>query len=106
MEQTKQESCKARPVVESDSKEVQEMREILQDTLKSAPSKNASGGIKPGKVIAKGKTAAAEDDKVIADGNKAITSEEVHPSPDVAPETDTATHISRGKEPNAEDPHT
>jgi hypothetical protein len=100
-------------VVESDSKEVQQLREILEDTLKSAPSKNASGGIKPGKVIAKGKTAAAskgtklgEDDKVIADGNKAITSEEVHPSPDVAPETDTATHISRGKEPNAEDPHT
>jgi hypothetical protein len=52
MEQTNQESCNARPVVESDPKSLQELREILEDTLKSAPSKNASGGIKPGKVIA------------------------------------------------------
>jgi hypothetical protein len=103
-------------VVESDSKEVQQFREILEDTLKSAPSKNAYGGIKPGKVIAKGKTAAAskgtklgEDDathqaigKVIADGNKAITSEEVNPSPGVAPETDTTTHISKGNEPETD----
>jgi predicted component of type VI protein secretion system len=85
MDQTKQESCKARPMVESDSKSVQEMREILQATLKSVSSKNASS-------VSKG-TAAAE--------NKVITSEEVNPSPDVAPETDTAMHLLGGKEPNA-----
>jgi hypothetical protein len=134
MEQTNQESFEGRPVVESDPKSVQVMREILQATIKSAPSKNASGGIKSrdDKVIAEGKDALAQDagikpDKDIAASKgtaahisgcklgegKAITSEEVNPSPDVAPETDTATHISRGKEPetdtkdqNAEDPHT
>jgi hypothetical protein len=112
-------------VVESELKSVQELKGVLQDTIKSAP-----GGIKPEKDIAASvsssathqaigmgiathiygckpdketklgvDTAAAEDDathqaigKVIADGNKAITSEEI------TPPTDTATYISNGKD--------
>jgi hypothetical protein len=109
-------------VVESDSKEVQQFREILEDTIKSAPSKNAPGGIKSrgDKVIDEGKDALAqdagikpdkdiaaskgiaEDDKVIADGNKAVTSEGVNPSPEIALETDTATYTSRGKDPETD----
>ena len=120
-------------MVESDSKEVQQFREILEDTIKSAPSKNAPGGIKSrgDKVIDEGKDAPggikpdkdiaasvskgtklgvdtkhgkgiAEDDKVIADGNKAITSEGVNPSPEIALETDTATYTSRGKDPETD----
>jgi hypothetical protein len=82
-------------VVESELKSVQELKGVLQDTIKSAP-----GGIKPDKETATHisgcklgvDTAAAEDDKVIADGNKAITSEEI------TPPTDTATYISNGKD--------
>jgi hypothetical protein len=114
MEKTNQESFEGRPAVESEPKSAQEMREFLQATIKSAPSKNASGGIKSrgDKVIDEGKDALAQDagikpdkdiaaSKGIAEG-KAITSEEVNPSPGVAPETDTATHISRGKEPETD----
>jgi hypothetical protein len=118
-------------VVESDSKEVQQFREILEDTIKSAPSKNAPGGIKSrgDKVIDEGKDAGiATDDKVIqpdkdiaasvsSSGTKLGVDTAAHLKGDkhgkgiadgnkavtsVALETDTATYTSRGKDPETD----
>jgi hypothetical protein len=90
-------------VVESDSKEVQQFREILEDTIKSAPSKNAPGGIKSrgDKVIDEGKDAGiATDDKVIQpdkDIAASVSSSGIKPDKGTKLGVDTAAHLKGDK---------